>query len=103
MVNEAACLDKLIDEMSTQLVCNQGEGEAKWKTQALSEWSRSTSNLQEIPRQVLPGGCSQEELNWFKLEWRMYVRYYDKQTGLSTVVEMSLYGVGARKRAPSRN
>ena len=43
-----------------------GEGGAKWKTQALSEWSRSSSHLQEIPHPVLQGGCSQEDFNIFR-------------------------------------
>ena len=54
MIDEAACLDKLIDEMPTQLVCNHGEAGAKWKTQALSERSRSSS------KRYRPQ-CSQED------------------------------------------
>ena len=36
------------------------------------------SNLQEIPRPVLLGGCSQEDFIFFSREWLRYVRHYEK-------------------------
>ena len=36
------------------------------------------SNLQDIPRPVLLGGCSQEDFIFFSREWLRYVRHYKK-------------------------
>ena len=62
-------------------VCDGGGGGAVHddgdKT-GLSEWSWPSSNLQEIPCPVLQGGCSQEDFNFFRKKWLMYVRYYEK-------------------------
>ena len=53
-----------------------GDGEAEADHDA--EWSWPGSSLQEIPRPVLQGKCSQEDFNFFRREWQRYVRYYRK-------------------------
>ena len=53
----------------------------------LSEWSYPSSNLQEIPRPMLQGGCSQEDFNLFRKEWLRYVRYYDAMVDANEISE----------------
>jgi hypothetical protein len=44
----------------------------------LSGWSNPNTNLQEIPRPMLQGTCSQEDFKFFKRKWMGYVRYHEK-------------------------